>query len=70
MIVTTIVIKEIVVPIQISGELVQVKKTYCSGTIKNHVKNQKQPPEVLCENRYCEKFHEIHRKAPVPGSLF
>ena len=49
--------------------LVQVKKTYSSGTIKNHVKNKKQPPEVLCENRCSEKFREIHRKAPVPGSL-
>ena len=31
---------------------------------------QKQPPEVLYEKRCSQKFHKIHRKMPVPESLF
>ena len=31
---------------------------------------QKQPPEVFCEKRCSWKFHKIHRKTPVPESLF
>ena len=31
---------------------------------------QKQPPEVFYENRCSWKFSKIHRKIPVPGSLF
>ena len=31
---------------------------------------QKQPPVVFCEKRGSSKFHKIHRKAPVPESLF
>ena len=32
-------------------------------------KNQKQPPEVLCEKRCSLKCCKIHRKAPVSESL-
>ena len=31
---------------------------------------KKQPPEVFCRNRFCYKFRKIHRKTPVPESLF
>ena len=30
----------------------------------------KQPPEVFNKKRCSEKFHKIHRKTPVPESLF
>ena len=30
----------------------------------------KQPLEVLCKTRCFQKFLKIHRKTPVPGSLF
>ena len=33
-------------------------------------KNQKQPPEVFCKKRCSWKFRKIHRKTPVPESLF
>ena len=33
-------------------------------------KLRKQPPEVLCKKRCSQKFHKIHRKTPVPKSLF
>ena len=32
--------------------------------------NQKQPPEVFCKKRCSQKFRKIHRKTPVPESLF
>ena len=28
------------------------------------------PPEVLCKKRCSKKFRKIHRKTPVPESLF
>ena len=31
---------------------------------------QKQPPEVLCKKSCSQKFRKIHRKTPVPESLF
>ena len=31
---------------------------------------QKQPPEMFYKKRCSEKYHKIHRKAPVPESLF
>ena len=31
---------------------------------------QKQPPEVFCKKRRSWKFRKIHRKTPVPGTLF
>ena len=31
---------------------------------------QKQPPEVFCKKRCSQKFHKIHKKTPVPESLF
>ena len=31
---------------------------------------QKQPPEVFCKKRCSEKFRKIHKKTPVPESLF
>ena len=31
---------------------------------------QKQPPEVFCKKRCSKKFHKIHKKTPVPESLF
>ena len=31
---------------------------------------QKQPPEVLCNERCSQKFCKVHRKTPVPESLF
>ena len=31
---------------------------------------QKQPPEVFCKKRCSLKFRKIHRKTPVPESLF
>ena len=31
---------------------------------------QKQPPDVFCNKRCFYKFHKIHRKTPVPESLF
>ena len=36
-------------------------RTYCS---------QKQPPEVFYIKRYSQKFDKMHRKTPVPESLF
>ena len=36
----------------------------------NLFKIQKQPPEVFYEERCSYKFHKIHRKTPVPESLF
>ena len=38
--------------------------------VQYYYKLQKQPPEVLCKKRYSYKFHNIHRKTPVPESLF
>ena len=32
--------------------------------------NQKQPPEVFYKKRCSYKFRKIHRKTPVPESLF
>ena len=32
--------------------------------------NQKQPPEVFYEKKVFLEFHKIHRKTPVPESLF
>ena len=26
-----------------------------------HWNNQKQPPEVVCEKKYLQKFHKIHK---------
>ena len=34
------------------------------------LKIQNQPPEVFCNKRCSKKFHKIHRKTPVPESLF
>ena len=31
---------------------------------------KKQRPEVFCRNRFSYKFRKIHRKTPVPESLF
>ena len=31
---------------------------------------QKQPPEVFCKKRCSQKFRKIHRKTPVPETLF
>ena len=31
---------------------------------------QKQPPELFCMKRCSKKIHKIHRKTPVPESLF
>ena len=31
---------------------------------------QKQPPEMFCKKRCSQKFHKIHKKTPVPESLF
>ena len=31
---------------------------------------QKQPREVFYKKRCSQKFHKIHRKTPVPKSLF
>ena len=31
---------------------------------------KKQPPEVLCKDRFSYKFCKLHRKTPVPESLF
>ena len=31
---------------------------------------QKQPPEVFCKKRFSHKFNKIHRKTPLPESLF
>ena len=31
---------------------------------------EKQPPEVFYKKKYYYKFHKIHRKTPVPESLF
>ena len=31
---------------------------------------QKQPPDVFCKKRCSEKYCKIHRKTPVPESLF
>ena len=33
-------------------------------------KHQKQLPEVFYPKRCSKKFHKIHRKSPVPESLF
>ena len=35
-----------------------------------HGKVQKQPPEVFCKKISFEKVRKIHRKTPVPESLF
>ena len=34
------------------------------------IKYQKQPPEVFCKKRCSYEFPKIHRKTPVPKSLF
>ena len=40
-------------------------------TLANLFENtQKQPPNVFYEERCSQKFHKIHRKTPVPQSLF
>ena len=39
-------------------------KTFLRKAIK------KQPPEVFYKNKCSEKFPKIHRKAPVPESVF
>ena len=31
---------------------------------------QKQPLEVFCMKSCSKKFRKVHRKTPVPGSLF
>ena len=31
---------------------------------------QKQSRKVFCEEKRSQKFHKIHRKTPVPESLF
>ena len=31
---------------------------------------QRQPSEVFCKKKYSWKFRKIHRKTPVPESLF
>ena len=31
---------------------------------------EKQPPEMFFKKRCSKKFRKIHRKTPVPGSLF
>ena len=31
---------------------------------------EKQPKEVLCKKRCSWKFRKIHRKTPVPATLF
>ena len=35
-----------------------------------NTKFQKQPSEVYCKKSCSEKFPKMHRKIPVPGSLF
>ena len=37
---------------------------------KNESNVQKQPPEVFCKKRCSLNFRKIHRKSPVPESLF
>ena len=47
--------------------------TLMTTGIRNSLTNtnsQKQPSEVFCKTRCSEKFHKIHRKTPVPESLF
>ena len=39
-------------------------------TFSKLVGKQKQSPEVFYKKRYSYKFHKIHRKTPVPESLF
>ena len=34
------------------------------------VNSEKQPQEVFCKKRCSEKFRKIHRKAPMPETLF
>ena len=31
---------------------------------------QKQPPEAFCKKMCSWKFHKIHRKTPVPETIF
>ena len=38
--------------------------------IGNINSSQKQPSELFCKKRCSYKFHKLHRKTPVPGSLF
>ena len=37
---------------------------------RHYLLRQKQPPEVFCKNRCSQKYHKIHRKTPMPESLF
>ena len=44
--------------------------TLSSMITNNSIYAQKQPPEVFYKKRCSKEFHKIHRKTPVPGSLF
>ena len=40
------------------------------STVNPTVTKQIQPPEVFFKKKWSEKFQKIHRKTPVPESLF
>ena len=51
-------------------EPVFAKPTCPSYNDKPQMNHRSEPPEVFCKERCSQKFHKIHRKAPVPESLF
>ena len=51
-------------------EYVKIVKIYMVKFSKTTFNRPKQPMEVLFRKRCSKKFHKIHRKTPVPESLF
>ena len=47
-----------------------IKQKYLTCISQKHKQFLKQPTEVLCKKRSSEKFRKLHRKTPVPESLF
>ena len=52
------------------GVMIYVRNVILSKLLAKHCKYQKQLPEVFYEKRCSWKSHKIHRKTPVPESLF
>ena len=52
------------------GVMIYVRNVILSKLLAKHSKYQKQLPEVFYEKRCSWKSHKIHRKTPVPESLF
>ena len=63
--------KEIPVLKSLPDTIKELQAVRLATLLKRHPRSgQKQPPEVFCKKRCSQKFRKIHRKAPVPESLF